>query len=431
MNQIKIGLDCHSKMTPSVLKSAFLGKKISFPFSPQVRILFSHLLKNGDEVRIVGGSVRDFLAGKKIDNFTNIDFDLACQYLPEKTIEILKQYRIKIVASGLKYGTITAIIDEKQFQITTLRKDIRNFGRDCDVQFVDNYLEDAKRRDFTINAMSVDFSGQLYDYFGGEDDLKNKIVRFIGDANTRIKEDYLRILRFFRFSCQYAKIFDESGLSACIKYKNHLSDLSPERIRLELFKIFECENRENLFLTIKTMFDTGILQLVFYSLCQRKIDGVKNLLDLEKFVDYKFKSLIFLSILSGRDNPRLSLSNAEKKYLKTITSPNTLLDFKISKKDILKLLLKFDKKELIDIFTVQLVLNSDFKNLINDFLKVKKIISSSLIPNFPINGHDLIDLKIKPQDIGKTLQIAQNYWWEHDFDIDKQKILSFINNRRA
>ncbi|MES2677650.1 MAG: CCA tRNA nucleotidyltransferase [Pseudomonadota bacterium] len=416
-------------MANFISKPSFLDHKISFPFSSQIKTLFTSLLKNGDEARIVGGAVRDFLAGKKITDIT--DIDLACKYPPAKTIALLQARQIKTIESGIKYGTITALIDGQQFQITTLRKDIKNFGRDCEVEFIDDYFEDAQRRDFTINALSIDSQGQLYDYFGGAADLKNQIVKFIGNAAERIEEDYLRILRFFRFSCYYASSLDQEGLLACIKYQKHLDDLSAERVRTEFFKILECQNRINLFAILQKMNEVGILELIIGNLDNQKLDGLKNLFVLEKILNQQFRSLILLAVICDQSNLKLNLTNAEKKYLQSVQGSQLVVDFKIQKKDLLKLLLEFNHQELTEIFIIKLVLNNNFQNLIDDFLRLSKMIASSQIPQFPINGYDLLDLKIKPQEIGKTLKIAQNYWWENDFSVDKQQILFFIKNNRA
>ena len=140
---------------------------------------------------------------------------------------------------------------------------------------------------------------------------------------------------------------------------------------------------------------------------------------------------MILAVISSTQDLRLSLSNSEKKYLQSIAQTKLIADFKISEKNLLKLLLEFDQKELLDIFTIQLVLNNNFKNLIDDFLQLSKIVHLIQIPNFPINGHDLIDLKIKSQNIGKVLKIAQTHWWENDYSINKNEILSFIKNNCA
>lgn len=392
-------------------------KKISFPFSPQLKILANALLKDGDELRIVGGCVRDFLANQQI-----YDIDLACKYSPEKTISLLQLQNIKTVASGIKYGTITAIIDNQSFQITTLRKDVEHFGRSVEVEFIDDFYEDAARRDFTINAMSIDFSGNLYDYFGGFDDLQKGIVRFIGFAETRVKEDYLRILRFFRFSCRYSSNIDNQGLQAIIKYKDNLSDLSIERIKDEFFKILICKNRDNLMRILQIMQNNQILDFVGFN--WSNLNYLKNLFILEKTLKKGFDALIILAILSP--NVDFKFSNAEKKYLQLVSEALFVVDFQASQKDLLKLLLNFDTKTIIDIFTIQLVLSSNFENLIDDFIRISKIVQTSKVPDFPINGHDLIALNIKPEQIGKFLEIAKNYWWEHNFSPSKQQISSFL-----
>ncbi|MCE3255541.1 MAG: poly polymerase family protein [Rickettsiaceae bacterium] len=412
---------------------AFVSK-IHFPLPSQLSILFNHLLKNGDELRIVGGAVRDFLAKKNIT-----DFDLACKYLPEQTSALLQKNKIKTIDSSIKYGTITAIVDGQQFQVTTLRKDTRSFGRDCEVEFVDDFYEDAKRRDFTINALSVDFAGHLYDYFGGLSDLENKIVKFIGNADERIKEDYLRILRFFRFSCYYAKDLDKEGLEACIKYKSHLKDLSSERIREEFFKILKCQNRENLLSILKVMQDTEILDLILGHRDEKRINILKNLFAIEdrlrnenELNDY-FEPLMLLSVITKNAEVEFILSNAEKKYLQTISNSVARSDINnqnISKKNLLKLLLDFDQKTLTDILTIRLASQDNLENFIDDFLQMRRIIRTSVIPDFPVNGNDLIQLEVEPKNIGKALKAAKEYWWQSDFLATKQEICSFIKTQQ-
>jgi poly(A) polymerase len=191
----------------------------------------------GENIRLVGGSVRDLILEKNVN-----DYDFACKFLPTEIVEILTKNNIKSIPTGLKYGTITAVINHKNFQITTLRKDKNQKGRDCDVNFVEDFYEDAKRRDFTINALYLDSLGQIHDYFNGIDDLENQKVRFILDAKTRIQEDYLRILRFIRFSCNYAQELDKEGLEACLNFKDFLKTLSKERVRDEFLKIISSKN---------------------------------------------------------------------------------------------------------------------------------------------------------------------------------------------
>ncbi len=398
-----------------------------FSFSSQLKTLFNHLLQDGTELRVVGGAIRDALVNKKIS-----DTDLSCKYSPEETVTILEKNNIKTIATGIKYGTITAIVDGEQFQITTLRKDIKNFGRDCEVEFVDDFYQDAIRRDFTINAMSIDFAGNLYDYFGGRQDLENKIVKFIGDANTRIKEDYLRILRFFRFSCFYGKNIDEVGLMACIANKEQITNLSSERIRDEFFKILSCQNRDSLWLILSKMDEVGILPLILQN--EVSLNRLKNLFELEAILDSKFEPLILLASLCNES--KINLSKIEKKYLQIITNLDFVVDFKLAEKaekaekDLFALLLEFDRQIIIDALVIKLVSSNNLQILIDDFLRIRKIIATAKIPDFPINGHDLIAIGIVPENIGKVLKIAQKYWLEANFLATKPQIINFISTNK-
>lgn len=183
--------------------------------------------------RIVGGAVRDTLLG--IDT---VDVDLATTHAPERIVDLLQAARIKAIPTGIKHGTITAVASDEVYEITTLRRDMETDGRHATVAFTDDWREDAARRDFTINALYADpASGELFDYFGGIDDLTARRVRFIGDPLTRIAEDHLRILRFFRFLARFGNAPDSVGLKACTDRANDLMALSRERIANELLRL--------------------------------------------------------------------------------------------------------------------------------------------------------------------------------------------------
>jgi poly(A) polymerase len=207
-------------------------------FPKEVKKLFDIF---GNKIRLVGGSVRDLLLEKQI-----ADFDFATPLNPDEILKTLDENDTKAVPTGLKYGTITAVINKKNFEITTLRKDQNTDGRHCDVEFVDDYFLDASRRDFTINCLYLDAEGLIYDYFQGIKDLEDKKVRFINDAKKRIEEDFLRILRFFRFSCDFSSELDPQGLEGCLFYKSYLKNLSRERIRCEFFKLINSSKKKNL-----------------------------------------------------------------------------------------------------------------------------------------------------------------------------------------
>lgn len=394
-----------------------MTNKNSFYFSSQLKILFNYLLEDGDELRVVGGAVRDFLAREP-----SSDFDIACKYLPQKTLSILQNNNIKTVFTGLKYGTVTAIIDDKQFQITTLREDIKNFGRSCEVEFVNDYYQDAKRRDFTINAMSIDFLGNLYDYFDGKQDLANKKIKFIGNADQRIKEDYLRILRFFRFSCFYGDKIDEDGFNACKKYQKRIADLSTERIRNEFFKILSCKKRDNLFGILSKMNEAKILSLILQG--KVNLNRLENLFKLEVIMQLRFKPIMLIAALCFES--KINLSKAEKKYISTVTNIHPAINFELSNKNLFGLLFDFNKQMIIDIFIIKLISSSNFLSLIDNFIRIYKFILNAKIPNLIVDGYDLIHAGIPQKNIGIALDLCKKYWIDNDLLVKKEQIIKYI-----
>ena len=189
----------------NILKKFFVKKKITnqnhlefekLKNQPEVKKVFDAIsnFSTDSEIRYVGGCIRKILNNEKVD-----DIDLSTNIRPEETILALKKNQINFFETGIKHGTITAIINQRKFEITSLRKDINTDGRHAEVEFSKNWKEDALRRDFTFNSIYADLDGNLFDPFNGVDDLKNGNIKFIGDANLRIKEDYLRILRYIRF----------------------------------------------------------------------------------------------------------------------------------------------------------------------------------------------------------------------------------------
>jgi tRNA nucleotidyltransferase/poly(A) polymerase len=188
---------------------------------------------SSSEIRYVGGCVRRIINGEEVD-----DIDLATNIDPKKLINCLKKNRINYYKTGIDHGTVTAVINDKKFEITSLRKDISTDGRHAIVKFSENWFEDAQRRDFTINCIYSDFNGNLFDPFNGKRDLENGKVIFIGNAEKRIKEDYLRILRYVRFFLNYSKIQHSSEIKKIIKQNiDGVKNLSKERLIDELKKL--------------------------------------------------------------------------------------------------------------------------------------------------------------------------------------------------
>ncbi len=200
---------------------------------PALARLLEALDGNGEEARVVGGAVRNVLIGVPVD-----EIDIATTAIPPEVVRRVEAAGFKAVPTGIEHGTITVVADGRGFEVTTLREDIETFGRRAKVAFGRDWRRDAERRDFTINALSMARDGQVFDYVGGLADIEQRRVRFIGDAKLRIAEDYLRILRFFRFHAGYGEgPPDPDGLHACIAARAGLGQLSRERVRMEMLKL--------------------------------------------------------------------------------------------------------------------------------------------------------------------------------------------------
>lgn len=281
--------------------------------------------------RYVGGAVRDDLLGLPIS-----DLDLATRIPPDEVVRRLEKARIKAVPTGIEHGTVTAVSDGQPVEITTLRRDVSTDGRRATVAFTDDWREDAARRDFTINALSADpGTGELFDYFGGLDDLEQRHVRFIGDPFQRIAEDHLRILRFFRFHARFgASEPNAAALDACTARANDLMALSRERIADELLKLMGMDDPSP---TVRVMIERGILRPVLPEIEAEGADRLGALIACERAAEVAPDPVRRLAALLPREadiaeaiGARLRLSNKAKKRLICIgdtdlgTSPQAL-----------------------------------------------------------------------------------------------------------
>ena len=223
--------------------------------TPAIKYLDKVFKDNNFEIRIVGGAVRDIALNKSPK-----DIDFASDATPDEMIAMFDKEAIKYIPTGLQHGTITAVVNGEDFEITTLRADKETDGRHAEVEFVKSWEEDAKRRDLTYNAMSMDIDGELYDYHNGMDDLQNKVSKFVGDPEQRITEDYLRILRYFRFQGRLSEpTWDKDTLQAIKKHAKGLSGVSAERIWAEMGKALSGQNVASL---VSTMYKTGVAQVI-------------------------------------------------------------------------------------------------------------------------------------------------------------------------
>jgi poly(A) polymerase len=275
--------------------------------------LLSALDCDGEEARVVGGAVRNALLGEPIG-----DIDIATTASPKEVIRRTTAAGFKAVPTGIEHGTITVVVDSRPFEVTTLREDVETFGRHATVRFGRDWRADAERRDFTVNALSASSDGVVHDYVGGLGDLKARRVRFIGEAARRIAEDYLRILRFFRFHASYGHgAPDPAGLHACIAARAGLEHLSRERVRMELLKLLVARHATP---TLAVMAESGLLLPVLGGVPD--LAGFENMAKVEAAVGVQADPVHRLGALAVRVAEdaerlwqRLRLSNAEHQRL--------------------------------------------------------------------------------------------------------------------
>ena len=260
-----------------------------------MRRLLGALRADEGLTRYVGGAVRDELLG-----FPVSDVDLATRIRPEEVVERLKSAQIKVIPTGIDHGTVTAVSDGQLVEVTSLRRDVSTDGRRATVAYTDDWKEDAARRDFTINALSADpATGEIFDYFGGLDDLEARHIRFIGDPLQRIAEDHLRILRFFRFHARFGSGEpDAAALDACTARANDLMALSRERIADELLKLPAMPDPAP---TLGIMLQRGILKPVLPEIEPERLCDLEALIAAERDAGIEPDGLRRLSALLPRD----------------------------------------------------------------------------------------------------------------------------------
>jgi len=222
---------------------------------PRLATLFAALAPTGAETRVIGGAVRDALYG-----LPPHEIDLATTALPDAVMRAAATAGIKAVPTGIAHGTVTLVVAGAPYEVTTLREDVETDGRFAKVRFGGDFEQDARRRDFTVNALSLPPDGKLHDYVGGLDDLAARRIRFIGDAATRIREDYLRVLRFFRFNASHGEgAFDRDGLHESILARAQLARLSRERVRAELLKLLVARRAPEV---LRAMSQAGVIEVI-------------------------------------------------------------------------------------------------------------------------------------------------------------------------
>ena len=389
----------------------------------EVQIIFSHLNQNGEDakVRFVGGCVRRALCGESIN-----DIDLATSLKPEEVKQKLVSENIKVIDTGISHGTVTAILNKKKFEITTLRKDVSTDGRHANTKFTLDWQEDALRRDFTINAIYADIEGRIFDPFNGMSDLKNGKIKFIGIAEERIKEDYLRILRYFRFFLQYSKIdHDQFVIQSIKKNINGINKISNERIFDELNKILILRNLYNLFLHKQSR---EVILNIFPQF--KSYERLKIISDLnQKLKDGYDSSLILGSIIIDGSNDyeyfchKYKFSNRIRNRFINISKNYEKLGNKkfFLQENIKKLIYLLGKDYVKDLLLFSVCVNKKIKN--TDIQNLINFVEDCKIPKFPISGDYLKKYGYKTgESLGKKLKSLEEKWIENNFVINEKAI---------
>jgi len=379
------------------------------------------------EIRYVGGIIRKIINKEKVD-----DIDLATNITPKNVCEILRKNKISFYESGIEHGTITVKINDNKFEITSLRKDVLTDGRHAEIEFSNNWHEDASRRDFTFNAIYADLYGNLYDPFDGKKDLEFGNVKFIGNPEKRIKEDYLRILRYVRFFLNYSKADHSDNIKKIIKQNiNGISKISSDRLLDELKKLFLSKG----FLKIsKDKFCQEVITLIFPQLVN--LDIFKNINDHSKKIieEQDFIFFISLMIIDGTDNSeyfiyKYNISNENKKRIRFLSNIySKSFDKNIFKEKNLWEIFYYNGRDyLIDLLNFEMCRNKKInKNLIN----LIKFFKEQDIPKFPITAKILIEkFNYKEgKELGDKLKEIEEFWIGNSFKISDQELNKLIKN---
>ncbi len=387
--------------------------------TPQTRAIMAALetvRPNG--ARFVGGCVRNTLMGRDVD-----DIDIATQLVPEETLNALKGAGIRAIPTGIEHGTVTAVINSVPYEITSLRRDVETDGRRAVVAFTQDWEEDAQRRDFRLNAIYADAEGHLYDPTGGgvEDAAAGRVI-FIGDADQRLREDYLRILRFFRFNAWYGAEINAEGLAACKRQQDGLKQIAAERIWKELKKLLAAPEPER---AVEAMEVSGVLSQIFaeFGETARLHDLRLSEILMQNVPDpmQRFMALLRCDMVSvQRVITGLKLSNREQARLLAWADP-ALSELRVPNGQALrKRLYRFGAQALID---RAMLSGEDARDVIAACRAWRR-------PVFPLKGEDLVKQGITPGPaMGNWLRELEDWWIAGDFTADKAELLEELERR--
>jgi poly(A) polymerase len=389
---------------------------------PATSAVLGALAAGGVDARFVGGSVRDALLGQRIG-----DIDIATSASPERVIELLEKARIKVVPTGLDHGTVTAIVPPRHFEITTLRRDVETYGRRARVAFDADWAADAARRDFTINAMFLDPDGTIHDPVGGLPDLRARRIRFVGDPATRIAEDVLRLLRYYRFEARFGTgNGDAQARAACRAAAHLLPTLSGERVQQELIKLLETPDP---LAGLQMMQDDGVLAVAVPE--ARHLDRLRRLMLIEGTAD----PLLRLAALIEVDGEgavalaaRLRFSNVWRDRLRGLSPPRPI-DPQGDVRTQRRALYRLGVERYRDVAVLIAAEGGMSRNRLTELLDLAR---GWTPPVFPLAGRDVIALGIPAGErVGRLLSAVHDWWEEGDFTADRAACLAHLRDLAA
>ena len=400
-----------------MMKSGFLDMR-KIVRSPNIVKLFEAVEENGGTLRFVGGAVRDTLAG-----LSGFDLDLATDLSPDELSEACLNFRLKTIPIGLKSDTTGVIIDNQILEVASLKRDIQVDATHTREVFTDDWSADAARRDLTINAVYADLRGNVFDYYNGISDLENGIVRFIGSAETQIKKDYLRIMRFFRFYSKFGKTqMDQEALAACIKLKDGLRSVAIERVRDELFKLLVTPNVTEV---MKVIYGNNILG--YFLPPSKHLDALWRLTKIVADARYEGNFLRRLFVLyqpnvSEAENIAgvLRFTKKQKETFVQWARINLDAERMISPQERLKCIYRYGKQWLIDKVLLEVAIHNLHINRLNDALRE---IENAVVPIFPLRGRDVAAGIKDGAQIGRVLAKLEQRWIDSDFTLTREELL--------
>lgn len=400
-----------------------------------LQTILSVLGRDGEEARIVGGAVRNHLLGEPIG-----DVDIATTCLPEETVRRAEAAGLKTVPTGIEHGTVIIVAAHHGFEATTLREDVETDGRRAKVRFGRDWEADARRRDFTVNALYCEADGTIVDLIGGLDDIPSKTIRFIGEPEERIREDYLRILRFFRFFAWYgAGRPDSHGLLACARLKDGLDGLSMERVWTEMRRLLAAPDPSRAILWMR---QTGVLSRVLPESEKWGTDALPGLIAAEKAFGWRADPMLRLaSMIPHRAAEaeavatRWKMANADRDRLtEWAAAPEARPD--LSEGAFAKLLYRSKAEAVSDRVRLALALarskadaNPSWLETVAGYARLARFSESWKKPAFPLAGADLKAAGMKPgPEMGRVLRDLEDRWVESGFRLDRQALLDAVGD---